>query len=71
LYTMMEIGGGSKDFIMDIMRNTGVLFVPGSGFGETSKTGVRVSYGPLVDDTDRIREGMRRVGNYLNAKGQI
>ena len=49
----------------DVLPRTGVIFVPGSGFGPSLTNGVRISYGPLVNDLDRIEEGFRRVGRYL------
>jgi aminotransferase len=66
LYTLVELGDGSEAFVTEVMKNTGVLFVPGFGFGESARPGVRVSYGPLVNDVERIEEGMRRVGKYLH-----
>jgi aspartate/methionine/tyrosine aminotransferase len=36
--------------------------VPGRGFGPSLRNAVRISYGPLVHDPDRIEEGVRRVG---------
>jgi len=68
LYTLMEIGDGSENLILDIMKNTGVLLIPGTGFGDSSKNGVRISYGPLVNDTGKIIEGMKRVGEYLKSR---
>jgi len=47
------------------MMNTNVLFVPGTGFGSTLKNSVRISYGPLVQDTEKIKEGFERVGKFL------
>lgn len=67
LYTVMELGDGGDALVNDVMRNTGVLFVPGIGFGQSTKRGVRVSYGPLVEDTEKIKEGMRRVGEYIHS----
>jgi aspartate/methionine/tyrosine aminotransferase len=69
LYTVMDVGSPSEKFVEDVMKNTGVLFVPGAGFGDTLKNAVRVSYGPLVRDTERITEGFERVGEYLRKKG--
>jgi len=68
IYTVAELGGGSETFVMDVMKNTGVLLVPGIGFGESTRSGVRISYGPLVEDMTKIEEGMERVGNYLDEK---
>ena len=62
LYTVMNVGRDGDDFVRDILPKTGVIFVPGSGFGPSLTNGVRISFGPLVNDLDRIEEGFRRVG---------
>lgn len=62
LYTVMGVGRDGDDFVREILPKTGVIFVPGSGFGPSLVNGVRISYGPLVNDLDRIEEGFRRVG---------
>ena len=66
LYTVMDVGMDGDEFVPDILKHTGVLFIPGGGFGQTLKNAVRISYGPLVNDTDKIVEGMERVAKYLN-----
>lgn len=68
LYTVMEVGEDGERWMEETLKNTGVLFIPGFGFGESLRNGVRVSYGPLVEHPDKIREGMRRVGEYLKGK---
>ena len=65
LYTVMEVGMDGDDFVRDVLKNTGVLFIPGKGFGRTLENAVRISYGPLVNQTEKIVEGMERVGRYL------
>jgi len=65
LYTVVDVGRNGDDFVRDVLPNTGVIFVPGSGFGTSLTNGIRISYGPLVNDLDRIEEGFRRVGAYL------
>jgi len=65
LYTVMDVGRDGDAFVRDVLPATGVIFVPGSGFGPSLTNGVRISYGPLVNDLDRIEEGFRRVGEYL------
>jgi aspartate/methionine/tyrosine aminotransferase len=65
LYTVVDVGRDGDDFVRDVLPETGVIFVPGSGFGPSLAGGVRISYGPLVHDLDRIEEGFGRVGEYL------
>ncbi|MCH1569741.1 MAG: pyridoxal phosphate-dependent aminotransferase [Longimicrobiales bacterium] len=65
LYTVMDVGRDGDDFVRDVLPKTGVIFVPGSGFGTSLTNGVRISYGPLVNDLDRIEEGFRRVGEVV------
>jgi aspartate/methionine/tyrosine aminotransferase len=43
-----------------------VIVVPGWGFGETLQHAVRLSYGPLVHNLDKIEEAMQRIGTFLN-----
>lgn len=62
LYTVADVGRDGDEFVRDILPRTGVIFVPGSGFGPSLERGVRISFGPLVNDLDRIEEGFRRVG---------
>lgn len=66
LYTVVDVGRDGDDFVRDVLQNTGVIFVPGSGFGASLANGIRISFGPLVHDLDRIEEGFRRVGEYLS-----
>lgn len=65
LYTCMRVGEDGGRFVRDVLQNAGVLLVPGWGFGTTLKEAVRVSFGPLVNDQDRIDVGFERVGEYL------
>lgn len=65
LYTVVDVGEDGDDFVRKVLPATGVIFVPGSGFGASLTNGVRISYGPLVNDLERIEEGFRRVGAYL------
>jgi aspartate/methionine/tyrosine aminotransferase len=55
-------------FVTNILKNTGVLLVPGKGFGPSLRNGVRISYGPLVENTEKITEGIKRIGDYLSRK---
>ena len=65
LYTVVDVGREAENFVHDILEKTGVIFVPGSGFGRTLKNGVRISFGPLVNDLNRMKQGFERVHNYL------
>lgn len=65
LYTCVNVNRDGASFVRDLLSKTGVLFVPGWGFGKTLSNGVRISYGPLVNNLERIDEGMEKVGEYL------
>jgi len=66
LYVAADVGEDSDKFVLRVLKNTGVIFVPGKGFGNTMKNGIRISYGPLVRKMDKIEEGISRVGKYLH-----
>jgi len=68
LYTVVDVGSDGDTFVRDVLEHTGVIFVPGRGFGPSLVSGVRVSFGPLVHDLERIEEGFRRVGEFLSAR---
>jgi len=65
LYTCVDVGEDGDAFVQRVLKNTGVLFIPGKGFGDTLRNAVRISYGPMVNDLGKITEGMERVGKYL------
>jgi len=52
-------------FVERLLKNTGVLFIPGRGFGPSMEKAIRISYGPLCYDHDVIEKGMKKVQNYL------
>ena len=66
LYTCISVNQDGGEFVENVLKNTGVLFVPGWGFGRSLKNAVRVSYGPLVNNLDLIDEGFEKVANYIN-----
>jgi aspartate/methionine/tyrosine aminotransferase len=66
LYTVVDVGRDAEAFVPEALKATGVLVVPGRGFGASLTTGVRISFGPLVHDTDKIGEGLGRLGDFLN-----
>ncbi len=65
LYTCMKIDRDSAAFVEEVLKATGVLFVPGWGFGRTQQDAVRISYGPLVHDLDKIDQAIKKVGAFL------
>jgi aspartate/methionine/tyrosine aminotransferase len=66
LYTVVDVGRDAEAFVPEALQATGVLVVPGRGFGPSLATGVRISFGPMVHDTSRIEVGLRRLGAFLN-----
>ena len=65
LYTVVRTGQESSEFTRRVLEKTGVIFVPGWGFGDTLKDAVRISFGPLVHHLDQIDVAMKRVGAFL------
>lgn len=65
LYTVVDIGTNAEEFVPRALKATGVLVVPGAGFGASLTNGVRISYGPLVRDTSKIEEGLARLGTWM------
>ena len=66
LYTVVDIGTDADAFVPHALRTTGVLVVPGRGFGPSLVNGIRISYGPLVTTPDRISEGIERLSRSLH-----
>jgi aspartate/methionine/tyrosine aminotransferase len=71
LYTVMDVGRDADAFVPEALKATGVLLVPGRGFGPSIASGVRVSFGPLVQDLDRIDEGLARLGRWMGGGSGI
>ena len=65
LYTVVDVQRDGDAFVRDALRETGVLVIPGRGFGRTLINGVRISFGPLVHDLPRIDEGLARLGAWM------
>lgn len=61
LYSVVDVGMDGDEFVENILRKTGVIFVPGGGFGNSLKNGIRISFGPLVYNKEKIEEGFQRV----------
>ena len=67
LYTVMDVGRDAEAFVPEALKATGVLVVPGRGFGASLTNGVRISFGPLVMTPDRITEGLSRLGTWMRS----
>ena len=65
LYAVVDIGTDADAFVPRALQATGVLVVPGRGFGPALTNGVRISYGPLVMNPEKIREGLARLGTWM------
>ena len=65
LYTVVDIGTNAEEFVPRALKATGVLVVPGAGFGASLTNGVRISFGPLVRDTAKIDAGLSRLGAWM------
>ena len=65
LYTVVDVGTNAEAFVPRALKATGVLVVPGAGFGASLTNGVRISFGPLVRDTLKIEEGLARLGTWM------
>jgi aspartate/methionine/tyrosine aminotransferase len=68
LYTVVDVGTDADAFVPRALQATGVLVVPGRGFGPALANGVRISFGPLVRDHDRIRDGIARLGAWMSGR---
>lgn len=65
LYTVVDVGTEADAFARRVLAATGVVLVPGGGFGSTLAEAVRISFGPLVDEPERVEEGFARLSEYL------
>ncbi|HUE87577.1 MAG TPA: pyridoxal phosphate-dependent aminotransferase [Vicinamibacterales bacterium] len=68
LYTVVDVGTDADAFVPRALQATGVLVVPGGGFGASIKRGVRISYGPMVTAPHKIDEGIARLGRWMRAQ---
>lgn len=59
-------GMTSKEFCMDLLRKTGVVIVPGSGFGACGEGFVRITY---ATSEENISRGMERIRSYVGGLG--
>ena len=65
LYCVVDVGRNGDQFVREVLENTGVIFVPGMGFGPSLENAIRLSFGPLVRDLPKIEAGFQRVRDHL------
>ncbi len=61
-----KINPNSHELAFDILENAHVAVTPGVDFGEGGEGYLRFSYATSISN---IKEGMRRLGKYINQKG--
>ncbi|MDP3734733.1 MAG: pyridoxal phosphate-dependent aminotransferase [Nanoarchaeota archaeon] len=71
LYTCMKVGMDGAQFVEGMLKETGVLFIPGWGFGRTLQNAIRISYGPLVNDHPKIHQGMKKAREFLDRNSHL
>ena len=60
VFVWAKVPGGVKsaDFVTDLLKKTGVVVTPGSGFGDAGEGYFRIS---LTVDTERLKEAVSRI----------
>jgi len=71
LYFFIKVNTDGTKFVENALKKAGVLFVPGWGFGRSGINAIRLSFGPLVEDIDKIEEGLKRVAKHLDEITQV
>ena len=59
-------GMTSREFCLDLLKQTGVVTVPGSGFGTCGEGYLRMSY---ATSEENIKRGLDRIGCYIQSLG--
>lgn len=54
----------SVDYSENLLKKTGVLVIPGNGFGPSMDNAIRLSYGPLCYTHEAIKEGIERIAQH-------
>ncbi len=63
-YAFPDVRAEARGFAQDLLRATGVSVVPGTGFGASGATSVRISYGSA--DVKTIRDAFTRIRAFLD-----
>jgi aminotransferase len=59
-----RLGKRSEDFAMELLKSTGVVVVPGSGFGDAGEGFVRMSY---ATSEENIEKGLARIKRFVES----
>ncbi|GAA6393954.1 pyridoxal phosphate-dependent aminotransferase [Lawsonibacter sp. OA9] len=59
-------GMNSRDLCMDLLKKTGVVTVPGSGFGDSGEGFIRITY---ATSDENIKRGFERIQGYIQGLG--
>ena len=62
-----RLGKRSEDFAMELLKATGVVVVPGSGFGDAGEGFVRMSY---ATSEENIAKGLERIKRFVESGGK-
>jgi aminotransferase len=58
-----KTGMKSEEFAVELLKSTGVVVVPGSGFGEAGEGFIRISY---ATSEENIKEGLKRIKTFVD-----
>jgi aminotransferase len=59
-----KLGKSDEELAVEILKKTGVVTVPGSGFGKAGEGHLRISYSTSYE---KVKEGMKRISSYLES----
>lgn len=59
-------GMTSRELCMDLLKKTGVVTVPGSGFGDCGEGYIRITY---VTSDENIKRGFERIQSFVGGLG--
>jgi len=67
-FPKLELNGiwkNDKEFVLDLLEETGVCFVYGSGFGEYGKNHIRSTFLPPIEELEEVFDKLQ---NYIQKK---
>jgi LL-diaminopimelate aminotransferase len=63
IWARIPEGWTSRQISREMIAAVGVVVIPGDAFGKEGEGYVRIA---LVQDEDKLREAVRRIGEFLN-----